>query len=184
MEDMERTAALNELAKIKDEIDTLLIQKSLIVDEINIPIYKAKAEAEKIIKDAEAEAKVIVNASKRLQGEAEHKLIQANDLLHTAKGGIEELKAGEAKLAQDRVDFDAYRFSQDNMFRQQKIAVDDQSRENRQLAESVEVKLIEIKQREETVSRREADVKTREDEADKIKTEHDGQPLRFGKSHA
>jgi hypothetical protein len=162
MIDLERTQQLEELAKIKVEIEDLLIQKAEIVKDINIPIYKAKAEAEKIIKEAKDEANATVSAANKIFEEAKEQHAKALELLHTAKGGIEELKAGQAKLAQDKIDFDGERFAHENHIRQHRNELNDQAIQNRANADNLQQSLIEVKQREDSADRCEAEMKRKE----------------------
>lgn len=151
-----------EVDKIKEEINSLIAQKSDIVKEINIPIYKAKAEAEKIISEANAEAEVIINAAKKLEGEAEQSKAKAIQLLHIAKGDIEKFNADKKKLADDKVDFESQKFAYENTIRNQRNETTNLRVQYEQDLEVLNGRLIDIKQREDSMARREAEVIKRE----------------------
>ena len=154
-QDMERSKALLELAKIKTEIDTLLVEKAEIVRNINIPIYEAKTKAEKIVKDANSEAEITISAANKILAEAEVKHKETNALLQSAKGDIEKLNVDRTKLGQEKIDLDALRFAHQNVVKQQRDANSQIEAQNRADTEILQSQLVEIKQREDSVARRE-----------------------------
>ena len=165
---MERTNALLELTKIKEEISTLLIEKAQIVKDINVPIYEAKAKAEKIIKDAKDEAETTISAANKILTEAESKHSETVKLLHSAKGDIEKFKNDRAKLDQDKIDLDALRFQHENLIKQQRNSSSQVEAQNRADTERNQTLIIEVKQREDSVLRRENGVKTAEESIAKL----------------
>lgn len=169
-----------EVTKIKDEISDLLIQKTEIVKGINEPIYKAKAEAEKIVAGAKSEAEITISAANKILAEAGQKHTQATELLHTAKSGIEELKTGQAKLAQDKVDLDGLRFAHENIVRQQRDSNSQITAQNRADAESVQQQLISIKQREDSMTRREISTKAAESRLNEVQATLEAKSAELG----
>ena len=162
--DLERTQKLEEIAKIKAEIDDLIIQKAQIVSEINVPIYKARAEAEKIIKEANLESEIIIGTAKRLESEATQNNVRTEELLRNAKGDIEKLANDKKALGQERLDFQGERVAHENLTRQHRNTVFDQTNQNRMDSERVQQQLIETKQREDATIRKEAILKAKEDD--------------------
>lgn len=160
--DIERSKALEELGRIKDEISALLIEKAQIVKEINVPVYEAKAKAEKIIKEANSEAEITISAANKILAEAQQTHDFAHESLRNTKGELEKVKNETAKLDQAKVDFDGVRFAHENLVRQQRDTSSQIANQNRADAENVQQQLIEVKQREDTVGRCEISVKTSE----------------------
>ena len=158
----ERSAKLEELRKIKEEIDTLLVEKAQIVNDINVPVLKAKAEADKIIKDAKDEADITLSASNKILKEAQDTHIEAEDMIKTAKGVIEEAKNKQAQLEQDKTDFNGIKFAHENTVKQSRNNLYSKEQQINSDNESLNQRLIEVKQREDSMARREISVKTAE----------------------
>lgn len=166
----ERSAKLEELRKIKAEIDDLLVQKAEIVRTINEPIYQAKAKAEEILKSAKTEAEATISASNKILAEAQATHEFAHDSLRTAKGELEKVANEKKKLEQDKIDFDGLKFAHENTVRQHRNSLSNIETQNRQETEVLQQSLIEVKQREEAITRRENGVKTAENELSKQNT--------------
>ena len=147
IKDQERTEKLEELRKIKAEIDDLLVEKAQIVKDINIPIYKAKSEAEAILVSAKDEADTIKSAADKILKDAQDKHAQATELLHTAKGGMEELRNNEAKLSEAKIAFDADKFAHEALLREKRNVINNQELEIRAGSENLQQSLIDVKQR-------------------------------------
>jgi hypothetical protein len=160
----ERLIKLEELRKIKEETDALLIEKAQIVKDINVPIYKAKTEAEQITKNAREVSDATTSAANKIFDEAKIKHSEAIDLLHAAKGDIEQFKKEKAKLDQDRIDLDGLRFQHENVIKQQRNANSQIEAQNRADTDRIQAQFIEVKQREDSVSRRELGVKKTEND--------------------
>ena len=158
-----------EAVKIKDEIADLLAQKIEIVKEMNAPIVKAKAEAEKINKDAKDEAQVTISAANKILAEAQAKHTETLNLLHATKGDIEKFKSDRAKLEQEKTDLDGLRFAHENVIRQQRNSTSQIEAQNRADTERLQQGLIEVKQREDSLTRRENGLKTAENSLNELK---------------
>jgi hypothetical protein len=151
-----------ELAKIKQEIENLLAEKLQLAKDINLPVYKAKEEAEKILKDAKDEALITKSASDKILAEAQQTHEFAHGSLREAKCKLDKLESDNKKLEQDKIDFDGLKFTHENLLRNKRNEINSQEIKNREDSEILQQKLIEVKQREDSVARREKTAVERE----------------------
>jgi len=96
---------------LEDEVKFLQQKKAELVNEINEPIYKAKAEGEKIIAEAEEKAKDLISngdeTRKAQDNKANNMLKSAEDAMTGANKRIEESKIVDANLNNKIADFTA-----------------------------------------------------------------------------
>lgn len=95
-----------ELEKLKAEIADLNVLKAQVVRDINIPLLEAKAQAEKIIFDANVEAKNIIDSSNEAKIIIDEYVVkrqkEISELLRIVENDKNELKEAQAQLSRDK----------------------------------------------------------------------------------
>lgn len=151
-------AAKFELVKIQNEIQVLTKRKSELAMDINVPLYKAKEEAEKMMSESTSKAEAMVSAARNKMIEANSKLTQANDILSTAKGESAKLESAKLKFEEEKLEFSAYKFAHENAQRNLRNSNSEIMAKIRADHEEIQQKLIDIKRREEHATRHETDL--------------------------
>lgn len=159
-----------ELAKIKQEIESLNAEKLALAKDINAPVIKARVEADKILKDSKDEALITKSAADKILSEAQQTHEYAHESLREAKIGFDKLETDKKKLEQERIDFDGEKFTHENLLRNKRNEINSQEITNRENSGLLQQKLIEVKQREDSVGRREISAKTAENSLNELNT--------------
>lgn len=173
--DQKATDQINLLETLKREIDGLQKKKIEIATEINKPIYEAKAKAEAIVSDAQAQAKVILEDANKKMADADtyvaQKTQEVNVLLNATKKNYEESKAGGDQLEKDRVDFNAEKFASETNLQQKIRDADQRLNAAVKLEKELHDRQINIDSRLSTVLKKEADLQVSLEKLEELKTE-------------
>jgi chromosome segregation ATPase len=116
------------ISTLEEQIKDLLEKKKVMVNEINKPIYKAKAEAEKIILEAKEKAKTITEEAAALKfktdKECAKKTTEINSSLNRVNASKNETEEGKKQLEGDIANFNAAKFASESNLKEGKKEAD------------------------------------------------------------
>lgn len=183
-QDVQEKLALIET--LKEQIKDLYKEKAEVVEEINKPVYKAKAEAEKIIADANAKAEEIYKRAEELKIEVADYVIlkqqEADEILRLAKVAREEARVAQETLDKRIVDFNASKYAYETNLRQRQMEADKIMGQAVKLQDDLKALKLKLDNRESAANRRDQDSAASTDNLNKLKESTEKQIEEF-KTH-